>query len=357
MSNLVRLLALDTARPAHRLEQGEVAAAASVLFSDRDKDFARLARVFDTSGVRSRWSTQPIAWFTEPHGWADRNAAYVEGARDLFVVAARKALAAADVPARDIHTVVTVSSTGVATPSLDAHAFASLGLSPTVRRVPIFGLGCAGGAAGLGIASSLAAAHPGKHVLVVVVEVCTLAFRLDKLTKANVVATALFGDGAAACILRADTADPDPRAAGLAIVEGSGDHLWADTLDIMGWGVDQHGLDVVFSRSIPRFAETKVGPAVAVILASMGLSPSDIDRFVCHPGGAKVITALERALDLTDGSLDHERAVLAEHGNMSAPTVLFVLKRVLEAGLPSRALLCAMGPGFSLNCVSLRRPS
>jgi alkylresorcinol/alkylpyrone synthase len=120
--------------------------------------------------------------------------------------------------------------------------------------------------------------------------------------------------------------------------------------------VDQHGLDVVFSRSIPPFAENHVGEATAAVLARMGLLPADVDRFVCHPGGAKVIRALECGLGLPDGSLDHERAVLSAHGNMSAPTVLFVLERVLDAGLPSRALACAMGPGFSLSCVSLRSP-
>ena len=356
MAQTVRLLALETALPGHIFEQNEVATSASALFAHRDKDFARLSKVFETSGVRTRASIRPMTWFTEPHGWADRNAAYIAGASDLFVLATRKALAAAGIAARDVHTIVTVSSTGVATPSLEAHAFQTLGFDPNVRRVPIFGLGCAGGAAGLGIASDLATAHPGQCVLLVVVELCTLAFRLDKTTKANVVAMALFGDGAAACILRDDGSGAGSRSDGLALIEGSGDHLWAGTLDIMGWDVDQHGLDVVFSRSIPAFAETYVGPAVTAILAKLDLCSADIDRYVCHPGGAKVMTAFERALDLPDGSLDHERAVLSAHGNMSAPTVLFVLKRVLAAGIPDRVLLCAMGPGFSLNCVALRRP-
>ncbi len=343
--------------PDHVLDQVEVTAAANALFADRDTDFARLAKVFETSGIRARQSTQPIAWFKEPHGWSDRNAAYLEGAQHLFALAARRALDAAGLEARSVDTVVTVSSTGLATPSIEAHAFRHLDFRPNVRRVPVFGLGCAGGAAGLGIASSLAAARPGRPVLLVVVELCTLAFRLDKVTKANVVATALFGDGAAACILRADAAGEEPEIPSLAVIEGSGDHLWAETLDIMGWDVDQHGLDVVFSRSIPSFAQDNVAAAIEAILAPMGLSSGDVDRYVCHPGGARVVTALERALGLADGSLDHERAVLAAHGNMSAPTVLFVLRRVLDRGLPNRVLVSAMGPGFSLSCVSLQRPA
>lgn len=354
MQNPVRLLALETALPDHVLEQAEVAKSAHDLFSNRDLDYLPLSKVFATAGVRTRYSTQPLARFREPHGWADRNAAYLEGARRLFVQAAKGALQAANLAARDIDTVVTVSSTGLATPSIEAHAFLDVGLRPHVRRVPVFGLGCAGGAAGLGIASSLAAARPGEVVLLVVVELCTLAFRLDRLTKVNIVATALFGDGAAACILRADRISSTPSGGCLAVVEDAGDHLWANTLDIMGWEVDRHGMDVVFSRSIPAFAEDRVGRATDSILARMNLLPSDIDRFACQPGGAKVITALESALDLAEGSLDHERAVLAEHGNMSAPTVLFVLKRVLEGDAPRRVLACAMGPGFSLSCVSLR---
>jgi alkylresorcinol/alkylpyrone synthase len=182
----------------------------------------------------------------------------------------------------------------------------------------------------------------------VAVELCTLAFRLDKLSKENIVATALFGDGAAACLLRAgDT--------GIATVEMSGQHTWPDTLDIMGWDVDTEGFGVIFDRAIPPFAQTNIAPAISAILAPAGLGLGDVDRFACHPGGAKVIDALERALALGQGALDHERTVLAEYGNMSAPTALFVLERLIEAGLPSRTLLTAMGPGFTASCISFKR--
>jgi alkylresorcinol/alkylpyrone synthase len=137
-------------------------------------------------------------------------------------------------------------------------------------------------------------------------------------------------------------------------VEMSGQHTWPDTLDIMGWSVDPQGFGVIFDRAIPPFAEERMGAAVTGMLAPAGLVVGDIDRFACHPGGTKVVDALERALDLDQGSLDHERAVLAEYGNMSAPTVLFVLERLLKAGLPARTLLTAMGPGFTASCASLR---
>ena len=194
----------------------------------------------------------------------------------------------------------------------------------------------------------LASSRPGSIVLLVAVEVCTLAFRLDELTKSNIVATALFGDGAAACILSAYDGDA-------AAVEMSGQHTWPDTLDIMGWRIDPQGFGVIFDRAIPPFAQQHIAPAIAGILARAGLALEDVDRFACHPGGSKVIAALELALSLDQGSLDHERAVLADYGNMSSPTVLSVLDRIIRAGMPSRTLLTAMGPGFTSSCVSLKR--
>ena len=180
------------------------------------------------------------------------------------------------------------------------------------------------------------------------VELCTVSFRLDTLSTASIVATALFGDGAAACVLRAGDG-------GLAAVEASGEHTWPGTLDIMGWNVEAEGLGVIFAQAIPPFAQEHVGPAISGILARSGHSMADVDRFVCHPGGKRVVLALESALRLRPGTLDHERAVLAAHGNMSSPTVLFVLEKVLRRGLPERSLLNAMGPGFTSSCVMLRR--
>lgn len=283
----------------------------------------------------------------EPRGWPERTAVYLESACDLFVAVTAKALEEAGLLASDIDTVVTVSSTGIATPSLEARVAGRVGFRSDIERVPVFGLGCAGGVSGFAIASRLAQARPGTNVLVVAVELCTLSFRLDEMTKANIVATALFGDGAAACILRVGEG-------GFAEIEASGQHIWPDTLDIMGWSVDPQGFGVIFDRSIPPFAEAEMGPAVGGILASNGLKPSDVDRYACHPGGIKVVEALERALSLDEGSLDIERSVLADYGNMSAPTALFVLDRLRRHGLPNRTLLTAMGPGFSTSCVSLK---
>jgi alkylresorcinol/alkylpyrone synthase len=348
MVQSVKLVSVATAVPPHCIEQRDAAAAAHRGFASRYGDFTRLAKVFESAGIKRRYAVRPLDWYFEKLGWPERSAAYLDGAVELFIDAARRALNAAGISADAVDAVVTVSSTGIATPSLEARAAGRLGFRADIERVPVFGLGCAGGVTGLSIASRLARSRPGSVVLMVAIELCTLAFRLDELTKANIVATALFGDGAGACVLRAG-------GAGIAEVEMSGQHMWSDTLDIMGWSVDPQGFGVIFDRAIPPFAEERMAPAISGILERGGLRLADIDRFACHPGGTKVVDALEHALDLPRGSLDIERAVLADYGNMSAPTALFVLERLIESGLPSRTLLTAMGPGFTASCVSLKR--
>lgn len=301
------LLSLSTAVPPHVLDQREVASLAAKAFSQRVRNFDRLGAVFFNAGIKRRYAARPIEWYINPQGWPERTAAYLDVAAALFEEAAAKALTQAGLSAHDVDTVVTVSSTGIATPSLEARVAGRLGFRPNVARVPVFGLGCAGGVTGLSIARRFAEARPGSVVLLVVVELCTLSVRLDRTDKASVIATALFGDGACACILR--TGDES----GLATVEGAGEHLWPDTLDIMGWSVDLEGLGVIFDRSIPPFATRELGAAIDAILGDCGLARGDVGRFVCHPGGAKVVTAIEEALELVAGSLDHEREIGRAH--------------------------------------------
>ncbi|APO73630.1 chalcone synthase protein [Rhizobium etli 8C-3] len=348
MNHTVKFLSLAIAVPEHIITQAEAAEASARLFAGRLKDFRHLAGVFDNAGIIKRHAARPLSWFDEPHGWQDRMDAYAEVASNLFIETAAKALRQAELKASDIDCVVTVSSTGFTTPSLDAQLARKMGFRADIERVPVFGLGCAAGVSGLGIASRLAKERPGKIVLFVAIELCTLAFRLDELTRPNIIATALFGDGAAACVLR-NGGD------GICEVASSGEHLFPDTLDIMGWKIDDTGFGIVLAQSLPPFAQTQLGPAVDMILARDGLSRRDIGRFICHPGGTKVLTAMESALTLSPGSLDHERAVISNYGNMSSPTVLFVLERAIHAGLPERSAMIAMGPGFSASCVTLRR--
>jgi alkylresorcinol/alkylpyrone synthase len=215
-----------------------------------------------------------------------------------------------------------------------------MGLRGDVRRVPVFGLGCAGGVNGLSIASRFAAAEPGTNWLYVTVETCSISIRLDSDDPAAVVATALFGDGAAAAVVTAGEHS-------LARITGSAEKLFPDTQRIMGWDVEDPGLSVVFDRAIPPFIEEHLAPTVDAMCASLGIRREDIDRLCCHPGGVKVIDAIETALELNQGELNLEREVLHDYGNMSAPTVLFVLDRLLKQGMPDRVLMTAFGPGFT----------
>src|SRR5580693_6521296 len=341
------LVSLATSVPPHVLLQKDVLAAAWDGFGARFPEFERFSSIFTNTGIVKRHAIKPFDWYLQPRGWPERTEAFLQGAETLFVDAASKALASAQLTGADIDTVVTVCSTGIATPSLEARVARKMGFRSDISRVPVFGLGCAGGVSGLSIAARLAQARPGTNVLLVAIELCSLALRLDELTKANIVAVALFGDGAAAIVLRAGDG-------GETRIESTGEHLWPDTLGIMGWGVDPEGFGVIFQRTIPNFVTEQLNPAVVQILANMQLSMADIDRFICHPGGSRVVNALETALKLDQGTLDHERQVLADCGNMSAPTVLFVLERAREAGLPPRSLLAALGPGFTASCVALR---
>ena len=335
------LLSLSTAVPPFLIEQDEAKAVGRRSFTGRAALFERLSGVFDNAGIRRRNLVAPLDWYQRHHGWAERNQVYLEAAEALFEEAAIAAIAKAGLTPEAIDGVVTVSTTGIATPSLEARVGPRIGFRPNVRRVPVFGLGCAGGVSGLATAARLATADPGSNWLMVAIETCSISIRLDSDDPAAIVATALFGDGAAAAVVRAGEGDA------LAAISGSAEKLWPDTLAIMGWRVEDPGLGVVFDRAIPPFVERELAVAVDEMCADLGVARADIDGLCCHPGGVKVIAAIETALDLPQGTLNLEREVLHDHGNMSAPTVLFVLDRLLERGLPRRTLMTAFGPGFT----------
>jgi len=340
MTRSCSLVSLATAVPPYVVEQSEAKARAREAFGGKKALFDRLSGVFDNAGIARRHIVAPQDWYMTSHGWHDRNAVYLEAAEKLFIEAATSAIEKAGLTPADIDGVVTVSTTGIATPSLDARCFKRLGFRPDVRRVPVFGLGCAGGVNGLSIASRLALADPGSLWLFVTVETCSISIQLNTDDPAAIVATALFGDGAAAAVVTSGLHS-------LAHITGSAEKLWPDTLRIMGWDVEDSGLSVVFDRAIPPFVEAELADAVGAMCGDLGVSRDEIDRFCCHPGGVKVIDAIEGALNLNQGELNLEREVLNDYGNMSAPTVMFVLDRLLKQGLPERVLMTAFGPGFT----------
>jgi alkylresorcinol/alkylpyrone synthase len=336
------LLSLATALPPHVIAQDEAKALGRRAFSGKKALFDRLSSVFDNAGIARRHLVAPIDWYERPHGWSERNALYLKAAQELFEEAAGAAIRKAGLDPRDIDGVVSVSTTGIATPSLEARAGPGLGLRDNVRRVPVFGLGCAGGVTGLATAARLANAEPGSTWLFVTVETCSISIRLDSDDPAAIVATALFGDGAAAAVVRSGSHS-------IASITGAAEKLWPGTERIMGWDIEDPGLAVVFDRAIPPFIHSNLAPAADEMLASLGLGANDIDRFCCHPGGVKVIDSIEAALGLPQGELNLEREVLHDYGNMSAPTVLFVLDRLIARGLPKRVMMTAFGPGFTCS--------
>jgi alkylresorcinol/alkylpyrone synthase len=340
------LLSLATAVPPYVVEQHDAKALAREAFGGKKALFDRLGGVFDNAGIARRHIVAPHEWYARDHGWSDRNALYLEAAENLFVEAAGSAIEKAGLAPDQIDGVVTASTTGIATPSLDARAASKLGFRDSIRRVPVFGLGCAGGVNGLAAASRFAAAEPGTNWLFVTVETCSISIRLDSDDPAAVVATALFGDGAAAAVVTGGEHS-------LARITGSAEKLWPGTQRIMGWDVEDPGLAVVFDRANPPFIEAELAQAVDEVCAAMDVRREDIDRLCSHPGGVKVIDAIEKALDLPQGELNLEREVLHDYGNMSAPTVMFVLERLLEHGLPDKTLMTAFGPGFTCGALLL----
>jgi alkylresorcinol/alkylpyrone synthase len=340
----VALCGLSVAVPEHCFDQRTVIENARRIFGARTGLFDTLESVYANAQIDTRYACQPIGWFDAPAGIADKTRLYQTHATRLAQQAAEAALADAGIAAPDIDAIVFVSSTGIATPSIDARLMNRMAFRPETERLPVFGLGCAGGVMGLTRAAQMAAAKPGARVLLIVVELCTLAFRYDRLTKSNLVATALFGDGAAAAVLSSGQGD---GSAALGMVGAGGEHLWADTLNVMGWDVDDQGFDVIFHREIPQIVAGEFDEAMADFLDRVGVARAEIDRPCCHPGGVKVLDALEDVFARDRGALDAEREVLRRYGNMSAPTVLFVLEELRRRGVGGRLLMTALGPGFT----------
>ena len=343
-----RLVSLSTATPKHDLPQETVAQRAAEMFSTTPGGFDHLAPIYRNAQIDSRHSSVPIEWYLQKHSFTERNDIFLKVAVELLAEAAQKALDEAGLKPGDIDAIVSVCSTGIATPALDARLMQVMPFRPDTERTPIFGLGCAGGVLGLSRAAAMAAAKPNSRVLLLVVELCGLTFRYQDRSKSNLVATALFGDGAAAAVVSCR----EEYSGGVRLGPW-GEHTWPDSLDVMGWDVADDGLKVLFSRDIPSLVRQDLRAVVDRFLASNNASLGDISGFVCHPGGAKVIDALEDCFELQRGDLIVARKVLREHGNMSAATVLFVLKEAIEARIRGPQLMTTMGPGFTAGLMVL----
>lgn len=334
--------------PPHRVGQAEVKEFARGMFGEVYRDIGRLTPIFDNVHVENRHFCVPLEWFEEDHTFPEKNRLYVEKALELSEKAARRAMDRAGVEPREIGAIFFFSTTGIATPSLDSKLIFSLGLSGHVRRIPIWGLGCSAGASTLARASEHARLYPDEKVLMVGVELSGLTFQRGDRSKSNLVSTSLFADGAAAAVLGGGDG-PE--------VIGSRSTTWPDTEGVMGWDLIETGLKVQLSKSVPDIVRTKLREDLEGACESLHLPFEDLEHFILHPGGAKVLDAFEEVLGIERGGLTFSRGVLRDYGNMSSVTVLFILERFLAGGEFSSGelgVLSAMGPGFSAEHVLFR---
>ena len=310
-------------------------------------EFRSHEALFQNTGVKTRFSCVPMEWHLGAQDWSSRAHVFRTAAVKLLEDVSRQCTDRAGIALSEVEAIVTVSTTGLAVPSLDAILANRLGLPAAVERLPVFGLGCAGGVSGLARSARLAHSLPAGNVLLLVVELCTINCRTSDRRIQNFISTALFGDGAAGVLLRRgagrDVSQPFAR------VVATGEHMWRQTEDMMGWSIENDGFGVVLSPDIPRCARHEVRPALDSFLARHGLALDDLDGVILHPGGRKVLQAVEGALELPSQTLKHAWDILAEYGNMSSPTALFVLERTLSAGATGRHLLIALGPGFTVS--------
>lgn len=340
-----------TALPPHRFRQRDLRDVAEAALPDSPGK-AALLEVFDHSRIDGRAFAVPLEWLLAPHGFKDRTQAFLDAGLPMVEEAARGALENAGLRPHDLDGVVYVCTTGLATPSLDARLANRLGLRSGILRLPLWGLGCGGGVAGLSRAADLAQARPGGHVLVVALELCSLAFDVQRAMggsgagpdKKAMVAASLFADGCAAAVVSGDAAG---GGAGLRFA-GAASHLFPDTERVMGWDVEDHNLDVVLSPRIPDIVRSSMAAVAAPFLDAH--ADGRPDEWILHPGGAKVVDAYREAMRLTSHDLRHTETTLRRFGNMSSPTVLFALGEAQGSGAlrPGRtALLAALGPGFA----------
>lgn len=331
------LNAIATGVPPHRVSQQQVREQVSAAIPGGLPE--RIARVYDSTGIDTRHIVREPGFYFGDAGLKARNDVYLTEGQKLLEAVAADALGKAGLEPAQIDAIVCVSTTGIATPSIASQMLAPLGFRRDALTVPLFGHGCAGGVMGLQMARDLVLADPARRVLLLTLELCSLTFRPGDASKKAIIATSLFADGASACVVSGGGEGPG--------LGGFAQVTWPDTRAMMGWDVDDMGLGLVLSRDIPSFVRREFAPVVEAFLTREGVELTSLGEPACHPGGRKVIEALEEQFDHLPNGLAHTREVLRGHGNMSAPTVHFVLEQLL--GEPGRGpvLLTALGPGFT----------
>jgi alkylresorcinol/alkylpyrone synthase len=346
----MRIASVGRALPENRYEQNELLELLGRLWSGRFHNPKRLEQIQRNTLVGGRHLALPIEAYAALRGFGDANAAFIRCGLELGEKAIRDALGRAGLEPHQVDHIFSLSVTGIAAPSLDARLVNRLGLRSDVKRTPIFGLGCVGGAAGIARAADYVRAFPRETAVVLSTELCSLTIQREDASMANVIASGLFGDGGAAAVVRG----AETLASGPAIL-ATRSIFYRDTERVMGWDVTDGGFRVVLSADVPEIA-AGLRPDVDKFLAEHGLALENVGVFICHPGGPKVLEAIEQSLALPTNALDRSWRHLRAVGNLSSASVLFVLAEALEeAHEPGTlGLLLAMGPGFCSELVLLR---
>lgn len=343
----------------HRYPQREITEAFAAVVSPDGTSRKVIERIHEATGVQQRHLALRLEDYASLTGFGAANDAFIHVGLDLAEAAVRGALVDAGLPASDVDMVISTSVTGLAVPSIEARLVPRIGLRPDVKRLPLFGLGCVAGAAGIARAHDYLVGHPDDVCVLVSVELCSLTVQPDDVSMANIVASGLFGDGAAAVVM---VGDSRARLMGIEgpTVLASRSRMYPDTERTMGWDIGGSGFRIVLSPGVSDVIRDHLGADVSGFLADHGLETSDIDAWACHPGGPKVLEAMESALDLRAGQLEVTWRSLREIGNLSSASVLHVLRDTLAGSVASKpspgsaGMLMAMGPGFCAELVLLR---
>jgi alkylresorcinol/alkylpyrone synthase len=347
----MRIVSVASAFPKHYYSQEMLFTALQEYWGDRLVKPEVLRRLHKNVGVDGRFLSLPIDEYPKLQGWGEANDHWIRTAQELGHCAISRAVMAAGVQLADIGAFFFTSVTGISSPSIDAKLINRMGLSPNIRRIPMFGLGCVAGAAGIARAADYVRAYPDQVALLLAVELCSLTLQRKDLSVANLISSGLFGDGAAAVLIAGDQC----KLAGPKIL-ATRSVFYSDTEEMMGWKVSEDGFRIVLSPEVPDLIQRQLGGDVDSFLAEMGRDRHDVGSWVLHTGGPKILQATATALELENAELQASWDCLRRVGNLSSASVLVVLEEVIRNRRPAPGtfgLLAAMGPGFCSELVAL----